>query len=80
MTTMYAIRGGEEGTRTALHESGHGLGQAYFGKIFITLANGKVHFSPFAVMNAVDPGFPTQVLQGSDIGGHCSIWGSWPNP
>jgi hypothetical protein len=23
-----------------------------------------VHFSPFAVMNAVDPGFPAQVLQG----------------
>jgi hypothetical protein len=65
---------------TALHETGHGLGQAHFGKIFITLANGKVHFSPFAVMNAVDPGFPTQVLQGTDIGGHCSIWGSWPNP
>jgi hypothetical protein len=65
---------------TALHETGHGLGQAHFGKIFITLANGKVHFSPFAVMNAVDPGFPTQVLQGSDIGGHCSIWASWPNP
>jgi hypothetical protein len=65
---------------TALHETGHGLGQAHFGKIFITLANGKVHFSPFAVMNAVDPGFPTQVLQGSDIGGHCGIWASWPNP
>lgn len=65
---------------TALHETGHGLGQAHFGKIFITVANGKAHFSPFAVMNAVDPGFPTQVLQGSDIGGHCSIWGSWPNP
>jgi hypothetical protein len=65
---------------TALHETGHGLGQAHFGKIFITLANGKVHFSPFAVMNAVDPGFPTQVLQGSDRGGHCSIWASWPNP
>jgi hypothetical protein len=64
---------------TALHETGHGLGQAHFGKIFITLANGKAHFAPFAVMNAVDPGFPTQVLQGSDIGGHCSIWGSWPH-
>jgi hypothetical protein len=49
-------------------------------QIFITLANGKVHFAPFAVMNAVDPGFPTQVLQGTDRAGHCSIWGSWPNP
>ena len=65
---------------TALHEAGHGLGQAHFGKVFITLANGKVHFSPFAVMNAVDPGFPTQVLQGTDRAGHCSIWASWPNP
>lgn len=64
---------------TALHETGHGLGQAHFGKIFQTVANGKVHFAPFAVMNAVDPGFPTQVLQGTDRGGHCSIWANWPN-
>jgi len=64
---------------TSLHESGHGLGQAHFGKIFQTVANGKIHFAPFAVMNAVDPGFPTQVLQGTDIGGHCGIWASWPH-
>ena len=64
---------------TALHETGHGLGQGHFGKIFQTVANGKVHFAPFAVMNAVDPGFPTQVLQGTDRGGHCSIWANWPN-
>ena len=64
---------------TSLHETGHGLGQAHFGKIFQTLANGKVHFAPFAVMNAADPGFPTQVLKGTDIGGHCSIWASWPH-
>ena len=36
----------------ALHESGHGLSQDHFGKIFRTEANGLLHFSPFAVMNA----------------------------
>ena len=67
----------------ALHESGHALGQAHFGKAFRTLANGKLHFAPRATMNASysntafgDLGM--QDLSGSDIGGHCSIWASWP--
>lgn len=62
----------------ALHEAGHGLSQAHFGKLFRTDKNGKLHFAPFALMNA---GFTQQVqeLQGTDRGGHCSIWGSWPN-
>jgi hypothetical protein len=61
----------------ALHESGHGLGQAHFGKIFRTTANGKVHFAPLAVMNASYSGLD-QDLRGTDRGGHCSLWASWP--
>jgi len=59
----------------ALHEAGHGLSQGHFGKIF-TQDDG-LHFAPFAVMNAVLFG-QNHVLQGTDNGGHCSIWGSWP--
>jgi hypothetical protein len=62
----------------ALHETGHGLGQAHFGKIFQTTKNGKFHFAPLAAMNAGYTGI-TQNLLGSDNGGHCSLWGSWPH-
>lgn len=62
----------------ALHEAGHGLAQAHFGQIFLTNANGKVHFSPLAVMNAAYSGV-RQGLLGSDLGGHCSMWAQWPN-
>lgn len=61
----------------ALHEAGHGLSQAHFGKIFMT-KKGKFKVSPLAVMNA---GY-TQVqrdLKGTDKGGHCSNWAQWPN-
>lgn len=61
----------------ALHESGHGLSQEHFGQIFLT-ANGKPHWAPLAVMNAGYT-FPLRTLQGSDNGGHCSMWASWPN-
>jgi hypothetical protein len=62
----------------ALHESGHGLSQGHFGKAFLTEANGKIHFAPRAVMNAAYSGIQLDI-NGSDNGGHCSIWGSWPN-
>jgi hypothetical protein len=62
----------------ALHEAGHGLDQDHFGKLFRTDANGKFHFAPRAVMNAGYTG-PQRTLADTDIGGHCSIWGSWPN-
>ena len=62
----------------ALHEAGHGLSQAHFGKIFLTPKNGKVHFAPFAVMNA-SISRQAQHLEGTDRGGHCSLWGSWPD-
>jgi hypothetical protein len=62
----------------ALHEVGHGLSQGHFGKAFRTTSNGKIHFSPLAVMNAAYSGVQ-QSPAGTDNGGHCSIWGSWPN-
>ncbi|MGH7512229.1 MAG: hypothetical protein ACREOQ_04805 [Gemmatimonadales bacterium] len=62
----------------ALHESGHGLSQAHFGKIFATLANLRLHFAPQAVMNAAIS-IQKHSLLGSDNAGHCSIWGNWPN-
>lgn len=62
----------------AHHEAGHGLSQAHFGDIFGTFANGKIHFAPRAVMNAAYSGVQTSPT-GTDIGGHCSNWGSWPN-
>lgn len=61
----------------ALHEAGHGLAQAHFGEAFITLANGKLHFAPRALMNASYSGIQ-QSLSGSDLAGHCSMYGSWP--
>ncbi|MBC7745979.1 MAG: hypothetical protein H7096_12860 [Flavobacterium sp.] len=60
----------------ALHESGHGLSQAHFGKAFRS-GNGKLHFAPKAVMNAAYSGVQTEISK-TDLGGHCSIWGSWP--
>jgi hypothetical protein len=62
----------------ALHESGHALSQAHFGKIFRTDANGLLHFAPFAVMNAAISR-QEHSLTGTDLAGHCSLWGSWPN-
>jgi hypothetical protein len=62
----------------ALHEAGHGLSQAHFGKAFADGGKGKLHFAPRAVMNAAYSGVQTQI-NATDNGGHCSIWGNWPN-
>lgn len=61
----------------ALHESGHGLSQDHSGKAFQTTANGVFHFAPRAVMNAGYSGVQ-QAIGKTDLGGHCSIWASWP--
>jgi len=61
-----------------LHETGHGLSQDHFGKLFETEANGKLHFAPRAVMNAGYSGIQQEVA-GTDKSGHCSIWAAWPN-
>jgi hypothetical protein len=75
---VWRINGNIDVQTVALHESGHGLSQGHFGKAFGTDANGKIHFAPLAVMNAAYSGIQ-QDLKGTDNGGHCSIWGSWPN-
>ena len=62
----------------ALHEAGHALSQGHFGKAHRTDANGKIHFSPRAVMNASYSGVQTSIGK-TDKAGHCSNWGNWPN-
>jgi hypothetical protein len=62
----------------ALHESGHGLSQAHFGKAFVDNGSGKLHFAPRAVMNAAYSGIQTSIEK-TDNAGHCSNWASWPN-
>jgi hypothetical protein len=59
----------------SLHESGHGLSQAHFGKAFRN--SGGLHFSPRAVMNAAYSGVQTEIGH-TDNAGHCSNWGAWP--
>lgn len=61
----------------ALHEAGHGLSQGHFGTIFLNPNSGRVVFSPRAVMNAVYSGV-NRDLDGTDAGGHCGLWGHWP--
>jgi len=74
----WRINGNIDVETVALHESGHGLSQDHFGKAFITGSNGKLHFAPRALMNAAYSGIQ-QDIKGTDNGGHCSIWASWPN-
>ena len=71
--------GGTVDTETiVLHETGHGLSQAHFGKLFRTDKNGKFHFAPYALMNAGYT-FVQREIEKTDNAGHCSIWSSWPN-
>jgi hypothetical protein len=62
----------------ALHEAGHGLSQAHFGKAFLSGGNSRLHFSPRAVMNAAYSGVQTRITK-TDNAGHCSNWSQWPN-
>ena len=75
---VWRINGNVDVETVALHESGHALSQGHFGKAFQTDSNGKIHFAPRAVMNAAYTGVQ-QEPAGTDNGGHCSIWASWPN-
>jgi len=61
-----------------LHEAGHGLSQQHFGTAFVDSGSGNLHFAPRAVMNAAYSGVQHD-LTGTDKGGHCSLWASWPN-
>lgn len=74
----WAINGNFDVETVALHEAGHGLSQAHFGKLFRTDANGKFHFAPRAVMNAGYTGVQ-QSIGKTDNAGHCSLFGNWPN-
>jgi len=60
-----------------LHEVGHGLSQAHFGKAFVG-KNGKLHFAPRALMNNAYSGVQREITK-TDIAGHCSNWAEWPN-
>jgi len=74
---LWNINGDIDVETVALHEAGHGLSQDHFGNIMIK-NDGTLKAAPRAVMNALYAG-PLQKLQGSDNGGHCSIWANWPN-
>ncbi len=74
----WAIDGNIDVETVVLHETGHGLSQGHFGKLFRTNSNGKIHFAPRAIMNPSYTGVQ-QALKGTDKGGHSSIWASWPN-
>jgi hypothetical protein len=73
----WAIGANADVETVVLHEAGHSLSQEHFGKISIK-NDGSLLLSPEAVMNAGYTGVRQELL-GSDIGGHCSNWGSWPN-
>lgn len=62
----------------SLHEVGHGLSQAHFGTGRIHAQTGRIQLSPQAVMNAGYI-YGQRSLLGTDNGGHCSNWASWPN-
>lgn len=61
----------------ALHENGHALELGHFGKISRTVKNGKIHFSPRAVMNAAYSGVQRDVNKVTNAA-HCSQYGGWP--
>lgn len=65
------------------HESGHSLGLAHFGKVFITKSDAAdgitisdVKYAPYALMNAV---YVTgrSPFAGTDVSSFCSIWSSF---
>lgn len=60
-----------------IHENGHALGIGHFGRIFMTNANGKIHFAPRAIMNA-SYFEPMQQLKGTDRASFCGNFASWP--
>jgi hypothetical protein len=74
----WKINGDIDVETVALHESGHGLSQGHFGAEFSIDSNGKIHFSPRAVMNAAYSGIQ-QSIAATDNAGHCSTWERWPN-
>lgn len=60
----------------AIHENGHSIGIGHFGMIFRSNANGQLHFSPRAIMNAAYVS-RMQELQGTDEASFCGNYASW---
>ncbi|MBZ5856674.1 matrixin family metalloprotease [Flavihumibacter profundi] len=61
----------------ALHETGHALGLSHFGK-GILCKDGKIRFTPRAVMNAVYVDALRQPKE-EDKSFECAIWKNWNN-
>jgi hypothetical protein len=55
-----------------IHEAGHALGLAHFGKIFVT-NKGRIQFAPKAIMNAGYVSEDRRIL-GTDTGAFCQAW------
>ena len=56
-----------------IHEAGHALGLAHFGKIFIKGDGSTLQFAPKAIMNAAYVSEDRRVL-GTDIASFCQAW------
>jgi hypothetical protein len=56
----------------AIHEFGHGLGLAHFGKLFFK-QTGQLQFAPKAIMNAAYAG-EDRTIRGTDNASFCHIW------
>lgn len=63
------------------HEQGHALSQGHFGEISLN-PKGKLIISPKngdnVMLAAISSNQVFEGFHGSDIGGHCSIWATWP--
>jgi hypothetical protein len=60
----------------ALHEQGHALELAHFGKLALDPKTGKLHVSPRALMNAAYLGIQRAPL-GTDNAAYCGNYASW---
>jgi hypothetical protein len=71
--------GGADVQTVALHENGHALGLAHFGRISSTVSHfgSRLHVSPRAVMNAVILGTLRAPL-GTDNAALCGYYARWP--
>jgi hypothetical protein len=65
------------------HETGHALGLAHFGKVFVTktdaadgLQISDIKYAPYALMNAVYVTGRNEIV-GSDVSQFCQIWSSF---
>ena len=65
------------------HETGHSLGLAHFGKVFVTktdagdgISISDIKYAPYALMNAVYVTGRNEIV-GSDVSQFCSIWSSF---